>query len=1172
MKLIRAVAGPVLLVTLALLVLTTIAHAQQISGSITGVVKDTQQAVIANAKVTLIDAAQGSSRTVNSGADGAFVFTPVQPGTYTIEVEATGFKKYEQKDVKVFASDRVTLGDLVMTVGSLSEVVTVEATAAMVTTQGADRAGILTSRQVLDLAMTGRNFLDLARTIPGIVYTGGLGGIQANGNRGNQNNLLLDGVTNVDTGSNGGVLATTNIDMIAEFKVTTNSQPAEFGRSSGAQIQVVTKSGTQDFHGTGYIFHRHEGLNANTWRNNIEGRPRQFYRYNYAGFNVGGPVYIPGKFNKDKNKLFFFIGWEWQNQLVPQGLRNVTVPTQLERQGNFSQSREGGGSPVRITDPQNGGAPFPNMTIPANRLSADGVKILNFYPLPNAAGTDPSFNYQSQFSDTYPRRERIFRGDWQINEKWRVYGRYIKTSSQTNKNYGQWNADYNIPFAPMNFGDPGWSFISNVTTIINPTLTNEFIFGTSKNVLNIDPVDKTFDRARLGLSYRMPFPTADPLGLIQNWRWGGVPNAPFTGFNGTPFRNFNHTYDISDNIAKIAGAHTLKFGIYLHKSLKDQTAFTSVNGNIWFDRDSSNPYDTNWAWANALTGTFQRLQQSNIVRNGQYRYWNVEWYLQDSWRASSKLTIDYGIRFYYIQPQYDKEFQTGAINPALYNPAAAAVLAQPYKDPATGATVAINPINGQILPRALTGSIINTGNGFTDGLYTNGMGRPGLNGYPIGLINGSGILYAPRVGIAYQFMPKTVLRVGAGVFYDRFQGNPVFDMLPNPPSTASPQFYYGQLASIPPASAGVYFPANVNGFDINGEIPTTYNWNATIQREMPFGVLFDIGYVGSAANHIIYRRNANAVPLGSAWLPQNQDPLNSNPQYDGSTTKAVNFYRPYSGYADANIIGFGANSNYHSLQASANRRFGKDVMFGVAYTWSRALGTTTDDYTTNHPFNMKAADYGPLFYHRTHNLVFNYNYFVPKFIKGDNMGSKFAKAVLHNWQISGITTIQSGQPDNLSFGIDGVGNLNERYTGSVNVGPRPVVNKGFSYTKTDYSWIDVGASGFALPPLKGSQGFDSAPRLVYRPGDHTWDISVFKNIPFMPQDEAKYIQLRLEMFNAFNHTRFSDFNRSMTFSRDGSRIINLPTALGGNGGRFGFGALTGTRDPRIIQLAAKIYF
>jgi hypothetical protein len=485
---------------------------------------------------------------------------------------------------------------------------------------------------------------------------------------------------------------------------------------------------------------------------------------------------------------------------------------------------------------------------------------------------------------------------------------------------------------------------------------------------------------------------------------------------------------------------------------------------------------------------------------------------------------------------------------------------------------AINPVTGAIGPRALQGAIVNTGKGFVNGLYANGMGQAGQNGYPKGLIDSRGVHYAPRIGLAYQMMEKTVLRMGAGIFYDRFQGNPVFDMLPNPPSTNAPQFYYGQLSSIPPASAGIYFPATVVGFDKNGEVPSTYNWNVSIQRELPFNVLFDIGYVGSASNHNIWRRNWNSVPLGSAWLPQNQDPLNANPAFDGSTTKAVNYYRPYPGHNDANVIAFGANSNYHSLQVSANRRFGKDLTFGAAYTWSRALGTQTGDGDFGNPFNMRAAEYGPLFLHRTHNLVFNWVYNLPKFVKGDSMGAKAAALATNGWQISGIVTMQTGQPDNLGFNIDGVGNLNERYTGSVNVGPRVVVKNGFTYPKSDYTWIDPAAAGFALPPLKGSQGFDSAPRLVYRPGDHNWDVSVFKNFNYWKDDESKYIQLRVEMFNAPNSPRFSDFNRTMTFSRDGSRIINLSNVLGGNGGRFGFGAINGTRDARIIQLAAKIYF
>lgn len=1139
---------------------------QQVSGSIYGTVRDGQQAAVAGAKVTVVNVTQGYTRETNTNSEGYYLFTSLPPSTYTVTVEQAGFKKATTKDIKIFASDRIDAG-FTLEVGSLSEAITVAGEVSTVQTAGAERSGVLTGQQVVDIALISRSFYDLVRTIPGVVYTGGLGGISANGNRTNQNNLTVDGVTNVDTGSNGGDLATLNIDQMAEFKVLTNAQPAEFGRSSGAQIQVVTKSGTKEFHGTGYDFYRHESMNANSWRNNIENRQRNLYRFNYAGFNVGGPAYIPGLFNKNKEKFFFFIGTEWQNQLVANTLRNVRLPSALERTGNFSQAVEGGGAAVRVIDPSTG-QPFPNMTIPASRINADGQKILNRFPAPNAEGRDPSFNYQTQFSHSFPRREELYRGDYNINEKWRLYSRFLRTKSQQNMPYGQWNADYNVPFGPMNFGNPGWSFITNLTTVISPTLTNEFIFGSSKNILNIDPVDKSFDRAPLNLSYKMPFADADKLGLVQNWRFGGVPNAPFSNFLGTPFRNFNNTWDFTNNTTKVWGAHTLKAGIYLQYSQKDQTAFTSVNGDIWFDRDASNPGDTNWAYSNALLGNFQRLAQSNTVLNGQYRYWNVEWYVQDSWRINSKLTVDFGLRFYWIQPQFDQALQTSSFNPALYDRASTAVLRQPGLN-AQGQRVSINPVNGEVGAAALIGTIVNNGRGFTGPLYSNGMGRAGQN-YPKGLIDNRGIQYAPRIGIAYQMLPKTVLRVGGGVFFDRFQGNPVFDMLPNPPSTTRPTFFYGNLASIPPASAGIFAPASVNGFDRGGHIPTTYNWNISIQRELPGQVLLDVGYVGSRSVHNIIRNNYNTVPFGSAWLPENQDPANRTPLFDGSTTKPVNLYRPFPGFENANVLGFAGDSRYNSLQVSANKRLGQGLVFGMAYTWARALGVGSGDGDFIHPYNFNLANRGPLSFDIPHRLVVNWVYDLPKAARGGNfLDNPVGRVALNGWQVSGIFERQSGTPSNVSFSIDGLGNLNERYTGSVNIGPRVVITGNPHGTeRTQYAQVD--SSVFRLPAVKGSTGWEHGNNPLRLPGWWNADISIFKNIPF--GSERRFLQLRGEMFNAFNNVQFNGMNTAMVFNRTSGQITNLPTALGGNGGRFGFGSLTGTRDPRRIQLGAKFYF
>ena len=692
------------------------AFAQQVSGSINGIVKDAQQASIANAKVTLNNPQMGTTREIKTATDGSFVFTQVQPGTYNLAVESAGFKKYDQTDVRVFANDRIALGDIVLAVGTLNETVTVEASAAQIQTASAERSGVLTTSQVLDEGLLSRSIFDLVRTLPGIATGGstsglGVGSINANGNRNNQNNYTLDGVTNIDTGSNGGTLATTNVDMIAEMKVITNSQPAEFGRASGAQIQVVTKGGTKDFHGTGYWFHRHDDLNANTWRNNIDGRARAPYRYNYAGFNVGGPVYIPGKVNKNKDKFFFFVGLEWQNQLVAlnngintpaAGVTTVTVPTAAERTGDFSATHDGAGFAPNITilDPANNKTPFPGNIIPASRLNQDGVKILNWYPSPNKAGFDPSYNYQTQISSAYPRREDVYRGDYNISDKWKAYFRWVDNKDEQSMAYGQWNAGYNIPFGPMSFGAPGWSLVANVTTVINPTLTNEFVFGSSRNDLHITPINDAFARSKLNLSYTMPYPSADKLQLVQNWNYGGVPNGPTTNFNGTPFLNYNHTYDITDSMAKVYGPHTFKAGIYLHKSLKDQTAFTSVNGTINFDRDANNPNDSGWAFSNALLGNYDTLQQSSVVLNGQYRSWNVEWYIQDNWRVNKKLTLDYGIRFYWIQPQYDAAHQTSAWNPGLWNPANAGVLMQAGLD-ANGNRTGITALDPSTAPAPL---------------------------------------------------------------------------------------------------------------------------------------------------------------------------------------------------------------------------------------------------------------------------------------------------------------------------------------------------------------------------------------------------------------------------------------------------------------------------------------
>jgi hypothetical protein len=486
--------------------------------------------------------------------------------------------------------------------------------------------------------------------------------------------------------------------------------------------------------------------------------------------------------------------------------------------------------------------------------------------------------------------------------------------------------------------------------------------------------------------------------------------------------------------------------------------------------------------------------------------------------------------------------------------------------------VGINPLTGAVMANALVGSIVNTGKGFVNGLYANGMALADKNGYPAALINDRGIHYAPRLGIAYQFLPKTVFRAGFGMFYDRFQGNPVFDMLPNPPSTIRPTFYYGSLSTLA-SLQGTFFPPDVRGFDQGGEVPTTFQWNATIQRALNESTSLEIGYVANKANHLLGRTELNAIPLGAAWQRQNQDPRTANlsaTSFDGRTALPVNLYRPYQGYGSISVTNFGTISNYNSMQISLNKNFGRGLTFGAAYTWSKALGTASGDGDTLHPFNFRMANYSLLDFDIRHMLVFNYVYDIPKLARGSNfLDNPVGRTVFNGWQISGLTSILAGQPANITVNIQGIGGeLNRVYTGSENVAPRvALAGNPDGGPKAIDAWIDT--SAFRAPQI-GSQGLESAQRIVTRPGVNNWDFSIFKNVHFGA--EQRFLQLRVEMFNAPNHTQFTDFNRTIQFNATTGAITNLPTSKGGGGGRYGFGAINGARDPRIIQLAAKFYF
>ncbi len=1162
--------------------------AQTSSGSIAGTVLDAQGAAVGNATVIATDQAKRVASRAATDAQGHFAFPQLQPSNYTITVEAPGFKKLERRDQALNANDKLSVGDLTLEVGAVDQTIEVQAQSVELKTESSERSEAITGKQLQNVAVNGRGYLALAALAPGIVSTvnlqtagsGGLGSISANGARTSQNNLTLDGIGNVDTGSNGGQLATVSLDSVQEFKILTSNYQAEYGRSSGAQISVVTRSGTSDFHGSGYLFHRHEGLNANNWKNNRDGNPRSKYRYNDPGYTIGGPVIIPKLFNRGRDKLFFFWSQEFQQQLIPQGVRNVTMPTELERRGDFSQTVDQNGAPFPyIKDPLSSSPCSASNTsgcfsdggvlgrIPQNRLYAPGLAILNFFPKPNAiSAANKGFNYQSQVSDTKPRREDLIRMDYNLSSKWRLWGRYVQNNDVQTTNYDSFvlNGNFVTPGTPYTDNRPAKNFAISAVAIINPTTTNEATWGYGHNQINIDAVGNGFSRAANGLS-ALPqlYPGAVQGDYLPGFNFGGsrLANSPNRNIADAPFVNYNSTLDWIDNVSKVWNQHVIKAGVYVSRSRKDQSSFAPFNGVFQFGDDSTNPVDSGYGYANAALGVFRSYQQASKYANGMYRYTNAEWFVQDVWKLTRKLTLDYGMRFYWIQPQFDASLQTSTFLPERFDPKQASRLYRPALD-ATGNRIGIDPLTGQTVPFASAGRIVpNSGN------ILNGIAQAGKDVSKY-LMENRGIHYAPRLGFAYDVTGKQnlVVRGGGGVFYDRFQGNEAFAMLTNPPTTVSPTLLNGFIKDIDPKNV-LLAPFPLEAFSFEGKVATVYSYSVGIQTKLPFNLVLDTAYVGSIARHLLQRLNFNPVPYGATFLPQNQDPTKTGAATLGSNALSQDFLRPYQGFGNINLHQMGGTSNYNSLQTSLSRRFARSLSLGASYTWSKALTTVSGDGTfIRVDSNTRKGNYGPADFDRRHTLAINYVYEFPHISRFGN--HEATRALFDGWQISGITFFQSGQPYDVGFSIPGIGSPN--LTGSYTEGARiKLIGNPLTGTSND-PYNRLNPATYALPPV-GGIGLDAPVRYLKRPGINNWDMSLQKTFAFR---ERARLELRADAFNVFNHTQFNGVNSTLNFT---SLTNATPTNLylkpdGTINNKNGFGTVSGARDPRIMQLVVRIQF
>jgi hypothetical protein len=1176
----KRLAGIALALAVVIVGIPRLIQAQGLTGHISGTVTDSTGGVLPGVTVTIKNAGTGLTREAVTGTDGGFVFPDLLAGTFDLTVTMQGFKTYEQKGIVLGATERVALRAIALDVGGMAETISVQAEAVQVQTTNGARSGLITRETMDDIALKGRDPAGLLKLLPGVIDTRNreapgwesMNNLSINGRT--SFNFSYDGVTNKDTGQNGGNFAAPALDSIAEMRVQTSNFQAEYGRSSGATITVVTRSGSRDFHGSAAFYKRDDALNGNEYSRRIlcSSQPAQcdppLYTFDNAAWTLGGPVLIPKTgFNRGRNKLFFFWSQDLLARTDPGNLNQRRVPTALERQGDFSQTFDNQNRLVFIRDPQRlgncaatsgGAACFPGNVIPGGRIDPNARALLNLFPLPNAV--DPTgtnqYNYVFQTVQDWPRNDQVLRMDWNVAQNTTAYGRlqfgYEKRAGGVSLlgSTGGW------PQMPTKYEIDTVSYVNTLLHTFSPTLYGEFTVGVNWAHQYTSPLDATARDAndrRLVLP-GMPqfFPDANPLAIIPQATFGGgVPGNPlqFGVEQRFPFFGFNTLFNVSGNITKVSGAHTAKAGVFVEHTTRPAARTSSFNGTYNFNADNQNPLNTNIGFANALTGAITEYTESNGHPSAHGQFLITEWYAQDTWRVKRNLTLDAGVRFYYMTPTRSDGDQVAAFVPGDWTSAQAPQLFRPVSTP--NGRRALNPLTGDVLPAVYIGRLVPGSGNFTNGMQV-------YDGTPQ---DSSPFRVAPRVSFAWDVTGdgKTAIRGGGGVFYDRYQDDIILDLIELPPVLNSYRTNYttiGELLSNQ-LTATPSVARRVEPFTP----PVVYNWSLGVQRDVGFNLIADAAYVGNAGRNQLLTVDLNGRPYGYAYQPSSLDP--TTVVGGRAQPLADDFLRPYQGFGRIQQREFTGYSEYHALQLSVNRRRSSDgLSVGASYTYqisNRNLGTIDPYVDDNRARNYTSNG------RRPHVLVFNYSYDVPNLSQKWN--NVVAKVIFDNWQFSGVTTITSGTYGGFTYNfanvptgtLSGTGAINGG-NGAQNNGSRVVITCDPNLPRGERTFERQFRTECIAPPTDQFRLGTATNDEYLGPGYMNWDISAFKHVPL---GGARRLQLRVELYNAFNTDQWTGVNTNATFDYTTGALTNANT----------FGRLNGnTNSARRIQLGARFTF